>query len=72
MTDKEQLKALLLKFGVHLTDSEEKEVEADQGKNFLCVEADDSDKGRQMGYHCFFVDFNFDKDGNFINMGIWE
>lgn len=60
MTDKDKLKALLTVFGVGFTENGDGDI--------TCEHGDD----KVGGYVCFYVDFEFDKNGKFVTMGAWE
>lgn len=42
----------------------------DDDSTLLTIQAKQCDK--VVGYNGFFTDLRFDKDGNFIEQGIWE
>lgn len=64
MKDIDKLKKLLAEFGVGFT------VEKDRDENDI-IECYGGD-AKIGGYNCFYTDFNFDKDGKFIEMGAYE
>ena len=64
MTDYDKVKALFTELGIGFTEHDEKD-----NVKVICCEAG-SDK--VIGYSGFFTDFEFDEDGKFIQMGVWE
>lgn len=70
MTDKEKLLHLLAEFGIDSFErvSEDKiEIEID-----VPAQRELRAHGKVRGYSGFMNEFVFDKDGNFVYMGIWE
>lgn len=61
MKDYEKLITLLKEFGI--------EAELDEDNNIFLVAGSQE---KIKGYSMFHVIFNFDEDGKFKNMGIWE
>jgi hypothetical protein len=66
MNDLEKLKELLYSFGI----VHEITVDPNKERIWLSIEAKSCDKVE--GYSGFYTHFTFDKDGNFLKMGIWE
>jgi len=69
MTDKEKLVKLFDEFGIFYKFDE-------TGLVLNIKEGRDQDKPinerKVIGYSYFYTDFSFTKDGEFINVGIWE
>ena len=59
MTDKDKLKALLEELGIGF-DNDQGGVICEQGME------------KVVGYSSFYVLFEFDKEGKFVQMGAWE
>ncbi len=59
-TDREKLEELLKLFGVGTTT---------EGENSIEIMAGDT---KVKGYSGFYASFNFDKDGKFETVGVWE
>ena len=59
MTDKDKLKSLLEEFGVGFDDD---------GEDVICEQGME----KVVGYTSFFILFEFDKEGNFVQIGSWE
>lgn len=64
MSDLEKLKALLTEFGVGF----ECCVSSTGFPYISCCEG----SAKVSGYHLFRTEFDFDKDGKFVEMGAWE
>lgn len=60
-TDREKLKELLSDFGITGYSEDEKKISI---KDRCCDKA--------SGYFRFYVDFEFDGSGKFLNMGLYE
>ena len=67
MSDKDDLLALLARFGVEFT----ADYHQDQRDRLLIVMCSANDK-MIAGYDGFFVEFCFHADGEFARMGVWE
>ena len=67
MTDIEKLRCLLREFGVGFNDLQFKFNEVASSVECLARE-----HAKVEGYSGFAVNFNFDIDGKFIGVGIWE
>jgi len=67
MSDLEDLKALLTRFGVGFTESKHREKKKDIYQ-VICEQGAD----KVGGYMCFVTVFEFDAEGKFIEMGAWE
>ena len=67
MTDLEKLQSLLTEFGVefNLLTAPGNEISAS-------IDCQANVHTKVVGYAGFSVDFNFDKDGKFIEIGVWE
>jgi hypothetical protein len=63
MKDIEKLKALLNEFGVEYSTEA-----VDDGVGIVCRSGAD----KVDGYCSFFVEFQFEEDGRFKKIGIWE
>lgn len=63
-TDYQKLKELLTGFGVRFS----KETRENENQVIQCMSGWD----KVDGYLGFFTDFEFNKEGKFIEMGIWE
>ena len=63
VNDYDKLKELLTSFGVEFTEETKDDV-----RIIECYEG----HAKVTGHPYFFTDFNFDKDGKFIEMGVWE
>lgn len=60
MSDKEKLQTLFEEFGVGFKCVDTNRVELEEGEPKI------------GGYSGFYTVFNFDKDGNFIGVRLWE
>lgn len=69
LTDKQKMLKLLTEFGVKFTEASDV---ADETKIVLTVERDNYDITKIIGYSNFSTDINFNLDGSFKNIGIWE
>ena len=79
MTDRDALCSLLARFGIPSTESPIKEREYDYnaggdiehppGRTRITVEQGGDKVG---GYFGFFATFDFEPDGRFVKMGVWE
>jgi hypothetical protein len=66
MTDKEKLAALFTEFGIGFFDHETK-IEID-----VMPDSNDRESLKVKGYSGFATEFNFDENGKFIDVYIWE
>jgi hypothetical protein len=71
MTDKEKLLALLASFGIepYLNNGDYSHYKTVGAVSEVTLLAQ---SGGVEGYSNFFTEFTFDKDGKFVNVGIWE
>jgi hypothetical protein len=65
MSDKEKVVALFTELGIGFTDSPTHD---GQGTVILCEEGD----AKIEGYTCFFTEFFFSPEGEFLSMGAGE
>jgi len=83
MTDVERLKQLLIDFGIEFTDTMDVDMASEQTlqvkqnqvktkRSFLQTIRIQEGTGSVKGYSYFYTDFEFDTDGKFIDVGIWE
>jgi hypothetical protein len=62
VTDRENLIAMFARAGVGFVSDGE----------HICVTAQDTDTGPNLGYLGFYTDFTFDESGSLISVGSWE
>ena len=65
-TDIEKLTALLESFGIEFR------AEVNQKGHRIILEVDDVKDSNVVGYQGFYTEFNFDSNGKFIEIGIYE
>lgn len=68
MTDYEKLKQLFTEFGIAFR--EDWDESGSDNPNTISLVADDSDK--VCGYSYFYSTYEFDENGKFVQVGIWE
>ena len=67
MTDKEKVERFLAEFDIPFS----VEVSPEEKQQKFIIDAG-SDNKKVLGYCGFFLDFCFDGEGKFLNMGVWE
>jgi hypothetical protein len=72
MTDKEKLKALLTEFGIGFTEPVAEECQ--NNIMGIVIEKGNVEEGHEKvtGYYGFSAEFEFDAEGKFIQVGVWE
>lgn len=70
MTDLEKLKELLTGFGVEFEELKGKQLYR-KPKGYVYIRCHEGNE-KVSGYCMFFTNFEFDDQGNFVEMGAWE
>ena len=70
MTDREKLIALFTELGIGFEYEEQTDwyKSTESRGSLVCLEG----RAKIDGYGMFFADFQFDENGKFIKMGVWE
>lgn len=75
MTDKEKLQSLFSEFGIGYFSDDDAQIDVMYGETSHAVFLENPIAGRNEkidGYGGFYARFNFDDDGKFVNVGLFE